>query len=1336
MIPPCDNPHDHDGPDPGPPPRDELDALLREWHQQHAERAIALREQLMARIRETSAQENAEPDPPVRIQEGAAPRSVGPPPAAARRSMIGRLIMNRYFAVAASITLAVVLLSQLMPQSGTTAQAGQVIMVPEGGRLDALDRDGNVMGPCPLEHTDVDVAISGFISRVTLKQRFKNTQNEKIEAVYTFPLSHRAAVDRMTMTVGDRVVVGEVHERERARAIYQAAREQGYVASLLEQERPNIFTQSVANIEPGAEITVEISYVELLQSKDGQYTFDFPMVVGPRYVPGSMPTSLGDLPAGLTRRNGVVLLGPAKLELGEAGTTGGLGELQTGKLKALVHGATPISPPPVAYWNAPTQPEQSETEPVTGGPPTLWYRFEAAYPNGSKESGTLHTDGTGQLNGRWFFADVQSIKDMGTGFEPNTTQVPDASRITPMPVKPDKRAGHDIALRITIDTGGPGIRDVQSVLHEVVRKGAVTRGDGLPRRVTYELMKAGEIPNRDFVLNWRQTADTVQEATFTHAGKHGKFFTLILAPPDRVTDEQAVARELIFVLDTSGSMNGFPIEKAKAVMSKAIDALRPQDTFNLITFSGDTRILWERPRPFTPANRKEAQDFLASRSGRGGTEMMKAINAALVQNPGVARRPLTPAELADLPADGRKVEVHVPAGWLKRSRPSDGNREWAVIAMPDGNQLAVWSENVDVPEGQDLLINGTWATAKGRRVLNVLQVSSPETTGKGPIRVVCFMTDGYVGNDMAIIDAVQKNAGTTRVFSFGIGNSVNRYLLDGMARAGRGEVEYVLLESDGDEAVRRFTQRIQTPVLTDVQLSFSDGLRVTDLVPAQIPDLFDVKPVVLHGRYAQAGMGRLTIRGQTGHGPYERTLDLELPETADEHDVIATLWARGRIEELMNQDLAVAQGGAFPDAQRQEVVKLGEQFQIMTQFTSFVAVEKSRVTIGGRPVLVAVPIEMPAGVSYEGIFGTEGGCDKLRERVLSNASELNVMNRLVGSSAMHGGRGDTLVLGAPMMAARGTTTSSRSYSTRQAEVKDGRVGVRPAAMAAGDALFSLSASPALAPPGGQGQVWYGYYDAATPAPPASYGRMSPDPRSAGVSRGAQPAGGAVLKSAGLYAEAPSEDADGRLSLGEFGLVPGESEGATLPALLTALQGETGRDLARQFLLREHTALLIAGLVAEGELDEARELAAALAALDAEYTVGVEMHRILSDAKLAPAERDRQIAKLADQVREAVGASQRKLTLQARLDERLYGLVDGSANAAAAESLPRVGDRLLVTVLVRETDQGTIQRLRDAGLKVESTSVPARLVVGSVSADQLADLALTEAVRRIEPTRTQ
>src|SRR5690606_33709036 len=150
-----------------------------------------------------------------------------------------------------------------------------------------------ILGPCELTRTDVDVHISGFLTRVTLKQQYRNPHPDKIEAVYTFPMSHRSAVDRMTMTIGDRVVVGEVKEREAARQIYESARSQGRIASLLEQERPNIFTQSVANIEPGAAIDIEISYVELLEPSEGTYTFSFPTVVGPRYVPGAPSGSEG-----------------------------------------------------------------------------------------------------------------------------------------------------------------------------------------------------------------------------------------------------------------------------------------------------------------------------------------------------------------------------------------------------------------------------------------------------------------------------------------------------------------------------------------------------------------------------------------------------------------------------------------------------------------------------------------------------------------------------------------------------------------------------------------------------------------------------------------------------------------------------------------------------------------------------------------------------------------------------------------------------------------------------------------------------------------------------------
>src|SRR5438876_2712690 len=153
------------------------------------------------------------------------------------------------------------------------------------GTLQVVAPNGAPKAVCPLKHTDVKAEISGFLSRVTVTQEFENPYKEKIEAVYTFPLPQHAAVDEMTIKIGDRTVRGKIKRREEARAIYDAARNKGYAAALLDQERPNIFTQAVANIRPGEKVTVTIKYVETLKYEDGAYEFVFPMVVAPRYIP-------------------------------------------------------------------------------------------------------------------------------------------------------------------------------------------------------------------------------------------------------------------------------------------------------------------------------------------------------------------------------------------------------------------------------------------------------------------------------------------------------------------------------------------------------------------------------------------------------------------------------------------------------------------------------------------------------------------------------------------------------------------------------------------------------------------------------------------------------------------------------------------------------------------------------------------------------------------------------------------------------------------------------------------------------------------------------------------
>src|ERR687885_464776 len=140
--------------------------------------------------------------------------------------------------------------------------------------LDQKGQPGKLV--CPLKHTDVRAEVSGFLARVNVTQEFENPFKEKIEAVYTFPLPAAAAVDDMTMRVGERTVRGRILPREEAQAVYDAARSAGQVAGLTEQERPNIFTQSVANILPGERVTVVISYVETLKYDEGTYEFSFP----------------------------------------------------------------------------------------------------------------------------------------------------------------------------------------------------------------------------------------------------------------------------------------------------------------------------------------------------------------------------------------------------------------------------------------------------------------------------------------------------------------------------------------------------------------------------------------------------------------------------------------------------------------------------------------------------------------------------------------------------------------------------------------------------------------------------------------------------------------------------------------------------------------------------------------------------------------------------------------------------------------------------------------------------------------------------------------------------
>lgn len=911
-----------------PPFNDDLDHLLSDWHDENRLAAERGRAAIMDRLHDA--------------------------PASSVSSHGTRHLFRTHGTglLAAALFVVVALLAVLALPTKRNLAVAQIIQVPDGGKLEAFDPEGAFVGPCPLQHTAVNAEISGPFVRVNLAQRFENTYQQKIEAVYTFPMSHRGAVDQMKMTITDpsgevRYVIGEVKERSLARYIYEQAKESGYVASLLEQERPNIFTQSVANIEPGATVLIEIAYIEVLESTDGEYTFEFPTVVGPRYIPGAMSSSIKDLPEGVVPKPGVVLLGPANIESTEhPGTEGWTAT----SIDAALKSAFATNPPP---WAG-----------LIGMPP-FHAAFTATYSDGSSETGFLFNDNFGSINGRFFYWNLPT--DSGNGFSPNTDQVPDASVITPMPVKPPLRAGHNISINVTLDTGGVGVTAFGAPLHEIEQ----SVNDGV---YTVSLKDQKTIPNRDFVLRWRLEDDAIEESIFTHVSQEGGFLSMVLAPPARVEDATVRARELIFVLDTSGSMRGFPIEKSKGVATKAIASMRAGDTFNVITFSGSTAILWPDPRPATEANQAEAMRFIDTLQGGGGTEMMTAINAALVQTV-AASSVLSPEQLVELPADGRKVAVGLNIAAIS----TENGTQW--ITVREGLTLPL-SMSVVLPTPSatqhDLVLDGVWQINDGRRILNITAARWKDAPAFAPMRIAMFFTDGYVGNDQAIIQAVRDNAHSTRVFSFGIGNSVNRYLLDEMSAAGRGEVEYVLLNDEADKAVERLARRIQTPVLTDIQVSIN-GVDVTDVLPKNrdglLPDLYDEKAIVLHARFVPPATGSIsgsvTITGRTGHGRYERVIPVEFPAVEAANDSIATLWARAKVDDVLAPYLMQVQQQNLAPNVKAAVVRLGETFSIMTPYTSFIAVEKSRVTIGGQPMLVSVPIELPEGTSWEGFFQSD-----------------------------------------------------------------------------------------------------------------------------------------------------------------------------------------------------------------------------------------------------------------------------------------------------------------------------------------------------------------------------
>ncbi|MBL8956833.1 MAG: VWA domain-containing protein [Myxococcaceae bacterium] len=598
-----------------------------------------------------------------------------------------------------------------------------------------------------LQHTQVNAKVSGNIARVEVMQLYKNPSSDRLEAVYAFPLPANAAVTDMYFRIGKRVVYSEVQKREEAKKTYEAAKSEGRTAALTEQERPNLFTQSVANIAPGETVAVVIRYVHEVPLDDGRYQFVFPTTVGPRYVPG--------------------------------------------------HG------------------------------------------------------------------------------------VKDAERVTPPTVPAGVQSTHDVDINVQL-VPGVAFADVAAKHHDVVT-GMTSEGVRL-----VALGEGDRRPNKDFVLTWAPAGAQPSAHALTQNDRGEQYVMLMLQPPAEVEAKTVRPKEMVFLVDVSGSMGGQPLDTAKGLVGAALDRMGPEDTFQLIAFASDTEQMSDKPLLNTRENVEAAKRWLGRMSGGGGTEMMKGIYSALA-----------------------------PAADPKR------------------------------------------------------------------LRMVVFCTDGYIGNEQEILQATRTYRDRARVFGFGIGSSVNRYLIEGMGREGRGASDVVGPNEKVEPAVERLYKRLDRPVLTDLQLDF-DGIAITDRQPEALPDLMAGQPLVVVGKAVGGKSGKVRITGRYAGAPWSKEIPIELSQAKDEAPVLGTLWARRKIDSLTFAEPSV-------DADRQAAItELGLKFKLITAYTSFVAVERELLVDPKLPLTqLLVPNELPEGVKAEGIFG-DAELEVLPSRVKPGDPELRV----------------------------------------------------------------------------------------------------------------------------------------------------------------------------------------------------------------------------------------------------------------------------------------------------------------------------------------------------------
>jgi Ca-activated chloride channel family protein len=593
-----------------------------------------------------------------------------------------------------------------------------------------------------------NIEINGLVAYAEIKQTFINPYNIALAGKYQFPLPENSAVKQLMIKMGDVEILGEIMEKKAAKAIYQKAKKQGRKASLVEQQRPNLFTNKIANIPAQSTVVVTLKFIMPVSFSQGKFNLRLPLALTDRYQPRSTSYSFNE--------------------------------------------------------SSGHSPEHSS---------------ERSPSNFTRDLTNVSANMSANV----------STKALPEPFKTATTRSPTTH------VQSVTRSQSSI--NIVLNSGIP-ITSIASDSHKIQLRELNSEQNAY----FITLDKTHVISDKTFDLTWQLIASNQPQISSFTQEILGEHYTLLTFFPPEKAVAQVIARDIIFIIDTSGSMQGGSMQQAKASLQLALLQLNNNDSFNIIAFDNETELLFPVTHMASAHNISTAQRFIDGLSADGGTEMYRPLSNALM---------------------------------MKKDKAQ---------------------------------------SAKA-------------------IRQIVFITDGAVANEFELMQLLNSAQENFRLYTVGIGAAPNGYFMKKAAQFGRGSYVFIQNNSEVQRKMSHFMTKISQPALTNIALTLDNQVHQhVDVYPKKIPDLYFGEPLQIALK-SQFPITSVQLTAETASTPFHQQLIIDDRQTSKG---ISSLWARRKIEDLVDSLIV----GANKDQVKSQVIATSLNHQIISPYTSFIAVEK------------------------------------------------------------------------------------------------------------------------------------------------------------------------------------------------------------------------------------------------------------------------------------------------------------------------------------------------------------------------------------------------------------